>query len=126
MCVHGNAIEPTSSGCGSMRDARPMPAGDQRLPSECITHFGAAVVPDVEYSQRTASPSVGRRRQRRRIALRQPIVVGVTTRISNGSPVASCSPFGHRLVVEVAPGAGHGEELGRPPWTSTEPTSRSR
>ena len=58
MCVHGNAIDPTSSGSGSIAYARPRPPAINP-PSECITHFGAAVVPDVEYSQRTASPSVG-------------------------------------------------------------------
>ncbi len=47
MWVHGNAIEPTSSGSGCIAYARPRPPAISP-PSECITHFGAAVVPDVE------------------------------------------------------------------------------
>ena len=47
MCVHGNAIEPTSSGSGCIAYASPSPPA-MSPPSECITHLGAAVVPDVE------------------------------------------------------------------------------
>ena len=48
MWVHGNAIEPTSSRLQlAWRSASPIPPAISRL-SECITHFGAAVVPDVE------------------------------------------------------------------------------
>ena len=47
MWVHGKAIEPTSSGCGRMASASPIPPAISPW-SECITHFGAAVVPDVE------------------------------------------------------------------------------
>ena len=89
MWVHGKAIEPTSSGCGRMASASPIPPVISPW-SECITHFGAAVVPDVEYSQRTASPSVGGAGS---VAGSPSGSVSVTTRISNGSPVLSCRPF---------------------------------
>ena len=36
--------------------------------------------------------------------------VSVTSRISNGTPVDSAETLGHRLVVEVAPGARYREE----------------
>ena len=112
MCVHGNATEPTSSGCTSSACARPDAARDQsRVGVHHALGRGGRAGRGVEPPHRVA---VGRRRrQGRRIAFGQAAVLdlGADDERLERAARRLLQTTSHRLVVEVAPHPGHGEEL---------------